>query len=464
MIRANPGLRTLWYMGVKTRIIPGFIAGAIGELLSEGGALLDLCCGTAVVARSVAHRYPVLANDVQRFSAVIARAHLEGDRSWRRALESLDPEADLERVFHNNLRQLSRLLPEALAREEELLLAATKEKSVGGRGSAARQYREFVEETPEMGDPGNSRSGGAGSSYETLESLSPGMLRERRRDPGVLPCALITLYYANVYFGVRQAVVLDSLRAAIAQIPATDAHRERKRDLYLAALLHAASVSTSGTSHFAQPRSVRKDSELLAVIRRRRADIELEFHRALEAIRREWGQRPARHPHRVFQMEADALLAPGGPLREENVGLVYLDPPYTADNYSRFYHVLETLVEYDYPQLQRRGGKITVGRYPLCQNRYQSEFCKKERVEGAFRRVIEGARRHSARLLVSYSADSGLLLKCWAAEGSKDPVARFRALFREFFPRVEIRERALMHSGQGDSNRSARELLVLCKD
>ncbi len=80
MIRANPGLRTLWYMGVKTRIIPGFIAGAIGDSLTEGGALLDLCCGTAVVARSVAHRYPGLATDVQRFSAVIARAHLEGAR------------------------------------------------------------------------------------------------------------------------------------------------------------------------------------------------------------------------------------------------------------------------------------------------------------------------------------------------------------------------------------------------
>jgi len=28
---------------------------------------------------------------------------------------------------------------------------------------------------------------------------------------------------------------------------------------------------------------------------------------------------------------------------------------------------------------------------------------------------------------------------------------------------VETRERELMHSGQGDSNRAARELLVLCE-
>ena len=32
-----------------------------------------------------------------------------------------------------------------------------------------------------------------------------------------------------------------------------------------------------------------------------------------------------------------------------NVDLIYIDPPYTNAHYSRFYHILETLVDYDYP-------------------------------------------------------------------------------------------------------------------
>ncbi len=129
MIREASPLRTLWYMGAKTRIVPDFIDSALMDLLPDGGTLLDLCCGTAVVARSVAHRYRVLSNDVQRFSAVVARAHLEGDESWRKTLETLEPLADLGRAYEDNLRLLERLAPRALNLESQLLPAACAELS-----------------------------------------------------------------------------------------------------------------------------------------------------------------------------------------------------------------------------------------------------------------------------------------------------------------------------------------------
>ena len=40
---------------------------------------------------------------------------------------------------------------------------------------------------------------------------------------------------------------------------------------------------------------------------------------------------------------------------------------------------------------------------------------------------------------------------------------RFLSLFRDRYRRVSLRKRALMHSGQGDSNRQVIELLVLCR-
>ena len=68
-----------------------------------------------------------------------------------------------------------------------------------------------------------------------------------------------------------------------------------------------------------------------------------------------------------------------------------------------------------------------------------------------------------ARMLVSYSLQSGLLLKRWRKSGDADPRRRFHQLFRDYYESVEIREMSLMHSGQGDSNLNVQELLVLCE-
>ena len=75
------------------------------------------------------------------------------------------------------------------------------------------------------------------------------MLTERQGNPRQLPYALMTLYYGNVYFGLRQALVLDSFRAAIDQVgEESDPQAKFRRDLYLAALVYAASVSTSASA------------------------------------------------------------------------------------------------------------------------------------------------------------------------------------------------------------------------
>lgn len=459
MMQAASDLRTLWFMGAKTRLIDGFIDGAVRDLVSPGATVLDLCSGTAVVGRSLAHHYRVFANDVQGFATTLARAHLEGDAAWREALESLDPIADLDRAFRANFECLERLVAQPLAVETDTLPRVVAELAAGAPGRATEDYRRFLEASPSLEDP----TRGHGSLYAGMESLFDGFLRERRQHPETLPYGMFTLYYHNVYFGLRQSLVIDAFRAAIARLPAEDPLAHRKRTLYLAALLHAVSISTSGTSHFAQPRSLRKNSELLAVARRRGIDIDLEFHRALDAIRREWAGRPQHFDHRAFCGEGEALLAEGSALRHESIDLVYLDPPYTSDNYSRFYHVLETLVEYDYPELEHRAGRPTRGVYPVLDRRYQSRFCRSDSVEAAFRTVAQRTAARGSALLVSYSEESGLLLKNWRQQGESNPLRRFGQLFRDSYERVEVRDRELMHSGQGDSNRKVRELLVLCE-
>ena len=67
-----------------------------------------------------------------------------------------------------------------------------------------------------------------------------------------------------------------------------------------------------------------------------------------------------------------------------------------------------------------------------------------------------------AKLVISYASPTGLLLKEYVREGYDDPLARLHDLCGEFFASVEILRRPMMHSGQGDSNISIDELLVVC--
>ena len=89
-----------------------------------------------------------------------------------------------------------------------------------------------------------------------------------------------------------------------------------------------------------------------------------------------------------------------------NGGVVYADPPYAFVHYSRFYHAMETLCLYDYPKLQFKGDEIVKGRYR--ENRHQTPFCIKTKVEQAFNVLFSGVSNSSANLAHSYS-DSAMI-------------------------------------------------------
>ena len=80
--------------------------------------------------------------------------------------------------------------------------------------------------------------------------------------------------------------------------------------------------------------------------------------------------------------------------------VVFADPPYTKDHYSRMYHVLETLYLYDYPD--SRG----VGR--MRSDRFLSDFSYSARVRSAFRRLATEVVGAGAPLVISYPS-RGLL-------------------------------------------------------
>ena len=447
---AGPRLhRTIWYMGAKARVIPGFLDRVLSQEVRAGGTLVDLMSGTGVVAAHCANRYRVFSNDAQHYAHVIARSLIEHDPgSTEEFLASVDPERDLQASFQANFAELEALL--SPTRDKERLLLKRFES--GARGDCwCHDYRSFLEET---------------TSEDTI-GLSPTFIDDYRSGKRRRPACLATSYYGNVYFGLAQAMAIDSIRAAIDDLDSSDPMCERKRIHYLSALLHMASISTSGTSHFAQPRHLRKDSELRAMATRRIPDLWTVFSKCSSEIVSTVRQTSYTDGNRAFVGDYQALLNeqrteflfPSAP------DLIYLDPPYTADNYSRFYHVLEVLVRYDYPRLATdRSGRVLRGRYPEIEERFQSGFCRAPSVEEEFRQVIRAAAATGAKLVISYSSPTGLLLKRYMRETpERDPVERLEELCQEAFSDVRTERRALMHSGQGDSNLSIEELLVVCR-
>ena len=83
--------------------------------------------------------------------------------------------------------------------------------------------------------------------------------------------------------------------------------------------------------------------------------------------------------------------------------MIYADPPYTRDHYSRFYHVLETICLSDSPEVSTTllTGEGATSRGLYRTDRHQSPFCIKSQAPGAFAELFTGA--NGIPMLVSYS-------------------------------------------------------------
>src|SRR5690606_18929617 len=124
------------------------------------------------------------------------------------------------------------------------------------------------------------------------------------------------------------------------------------------------------------------------------------FLRELDALE-PVGSREWRETNRVFN--ADALdLMRRMYLFGPRPSIVYADPPYTKDQYSRYYHLWETLVLYDYPKITGKG------RYR--EGRFQTEFAVKSKVVPAMNALAQLASMMHSDLVLSYPK-YGLLSK-----------------------------------------------------
>ncbi|WEV78816.1 DNA adenine methylase [Janibacter cremeus] len=360
--------RPIQYMGNKFRFLDAIDA-AVAEVAAPGTTACDLFAGTAVVTRRLAMSRPVLSADVQGYSAVLAQAltrpRVFAGRESSSILETARQwQMETERMTQDLLHLEDLALGDAHTNPATLAdILEHGSLAVSGRGS---------------------------HQLEDAKASARTALVERG--------ATLTRYYGGVYFSYRQAVALDSLRHAI-----RIADGDERDATAIAALLGVASdlVSTAG-SHFAQPIRPRtaagefKRNWITPVMRFRKGQALPAFEAWLAKYA---SLSPTPFDCTAVQADYQSTLATLG----SEVGVIYADPPYTRDHYSRFYHVLETIALDDDPGITQAQGSSQPSRGLYREKRHQSPFSIRTQVTMAFRELFANARRLDVPLVLSYS-------------------------------------------------------------
>ncbi len=380
------------YMGTKRPLAPLVSDLAID---CQDGAFLDLFAGMCAVGQQLAPTRQIWSNDLQAFASLVAKTQ------FCSSVSAPDPgsvQALLIDAFHRQMGLMETEYASALLLERDALASADCDALL-----TAFESRIFV---------ANRIQAGSGARYR--------LFSER---------------YAGTYFGVRQCAEIDGIRCAIdAAISAVDL-----REWCLVALCAAISRCANTTGHFAQPLAP-KPSNLIKLINQRSRSVWDEFISAIGRLSA-FGTKQWRSHNRVFQADALSLLRDAKELTK--VGLVYADPPYTSDQYSRYYHIYETLILYDYPAARGRG--------LYRDDRAVSSFSHSTKVRAAMDRLIASVRSIDADLILSYPSN-GLL------SSSRDQIV---GMMREHYGREpDVVPLVHTHSTMGASKGSAKRQVV----
>ena len=211
--------------------------------------------------------------------------------------------------------------------------------------------------------------------------------------------ALISKYFGGIYFSYHQCLQLDSI---LEEIPNEDPNYKY---LLLSSLLSTASdvVNTVG-NQFAQPIQPRKKDGSpkknigSSALKDRSKDV---FSIYTSWISKYSQLKPSKYKHTILKSDyLDALSD-----LDNTTKVVYADPPYTRDHYSRFYHVLETICLKDFPDISttKINGNTDLSRALYRKERHQSPFCIKSQAPHAFDQMFGKVANINASFVLSYS-------------------------------------------------------------
>ena len=365
--------RSASYMGSKAALSPQ-LCEIVHEFDSPDTVVFDLMCGSGAMSGAFSKRWETSASDAQEFSRLLARVQ-SGGMTKSRATALADTVLDSAR---SRFEAMPPSLEEDVAKEDAFI---HRELTPTVMEDLVRWLERFDEVHSEA--------------ERTAESLTSA------RDEW----HLFTTLYANLFFGVRQAYEIDCLRFGVDTL--ADA---KEREWALGALICAVSqCAFSYGGHFAQPKldvaraeNVRAMAE--EMLQKRSLSVSHEFYSRLIslAIESESTANEVKLVAGPWQRALDELQAS---IADRPV-CVYLDPPYTRDEYSRYYHLLETMVCYQSGPVSGKGRLPQRG----SPNRFASTFNSRSQalVEDEIASIIRACLSRGWSCLWSYSS-SGMV-------------------------------------------------------
>ncbi|AJA09876.1 hypothetical protein SKP52_14970 [Sphingopyxis fribergensis] len=337
------------YMGTKHDL-----ADRVAEVIAScrPGRLLDAFAGMGAVADAHAGRRQVWTNDVQHFAYLAGRCRFtdpHGPLPASRMRELVAP------IYQQNMRLLKEQNEKIWTLAEKLPGAAT---------------------------------------FEEFEFVFDRVSQENLMHEGAYGC--FTATYANAYFSLPQCAEIDSVRCAIDTLRGRGVLTQGEFEWAVLTLGQAALRIANTTGHFAQflTPSASNFKRVSKQFGRSAFD---QWLVSLDTLKPS-GTTEWRSSNLATRSDCDALLKRLH--SSSDVGVVYCDPPYTDDQYSRYYHVWETLVLNDYPPVTGAG--------LYRPDRFTTPFSLRSKVTGAFKALVEEVASTGADLVLSYPSN-GLL-------------------------------------------------------
>ena len=383
------------YMGSKAKII-NFVSESI-ESVYDGGVVCDLFSGACSLSGALGGKYPIHSNDIQHYSALIGSVYLKPIKNI--AVEELIQCATL------NYRKAKSKLPMDL------------------------DYSGFssLEE------------------FNDIEKLNRTLIKESFRNR----YHLFLKNYSGTWWSAEQCIWIDAIKQAIDKRVNNGEWGKSEYAFSMAMLMHAMAYCSQGTGHYAQYRNAKNESSMEDINIYRQKNLQDLFVRKFNQMKIWVKNNVVNLGHKTTTLDYTKCL------QKLQGGTVYADPPYAFVHYSRFYHAMETLCLYDYPELQFKGGSIVKGRYR--EGRHQSPFCIKSQVEGAFEKLFTGVEKAGANLALSYSDNAMITMDSLSAISQKILNSNYEVW-------VEDLDHQHMTMGRrNDRSREVKELILLAR-
>ncbi|HEY5587687.1 MAG TPA: DNA adenine methylase [Candidatus Paceibacterota bacterium] len=354
------------YQGSKKKLLE-YIFKNISNCIDEKKAVLDIFCGTASVAYSLKRYNTVYANDSELYASIIAEALLQFNdkHEWDNCKE------DFTKYFIINCDNV-----------KDIFLTYIEDEKVALDKSDFEMLENLYDNFPTIW------SGQQFNYYQNkIKSIA-----DLRKFKNEIPFMLFTTYYSTTYFGIQQSLEIDSIRYAIEKIQS-----KKLKSMLLSSLYFAMKECVfSKDGHMAQPLDMKANKTKLIKIRQK-SIIEIFYNKVDEFNSSKFII--TNKENKVFNLNMQEIIKLDD--IKNNVGFIYADPPYTDMQYSRYYHLLNTVTLYDYDDISLNNGKLSKGLYR--ENRFQSPLSQKSQAHKHTKLLFEYCKQNNINLGFSFA-------------------------------------------------------------